>query len=585
MASTTSLFTGLTGLNAHARSLDVIGHNIANVNTTAFKSSRAVFANMFSRTLGIGSPPSAESGGTNPFQIGLGVDVAAIQRNFSGGAINPTGDGRDLAIEGRGLFIVRRDTDLLYTRAGGFRQDSDQRLVSVDGDALQGFGVDENFRIVPGPLTDLTIPLGSLTIAEATTQVRFAGNLNAAGDLPTRGARVTLGGTATSGLSLIGGATVPPSPGNVLEATSLLTEIEDPLLPGSGARLFTAGQVLELRGAEKGTGDVPAARLAIAATSTVRDLMDFLTEALGIHTGAGPNPDGGTPGASLNPATGVLTITGNTGVVNDLDIDSGDLRLLSGAGAFLREPLFATRGAAADGESVRTTFVAYDSLGTPVLVDLAMVLEGKGSSGTMWRYYVDSADDSDLSLAVATGTLQFDTRGVLQTTAPVAVLIDRVGIGPGTPLAIDLHFGGGPDTVTALADDESSIAATFQDGAPIGTLTGYSVGTDGVITGAFSNGQARTLGQVVLSTFTNPEGLVDEGANLFRVGPNSGSPRVVTPGGGGSGRLVAGALEMSNVDLSQEFINMILASTGYTASSRVIRTTDELLQQLLVLGR
>lgn len=585
MASTTALFTGLSGLNAHARSLDVIGNNIANVNTTAFKSSRAVFTNMFSRTFSIGAPPTATSGGTNPEQIGLGVNVAGVQRNFGEGSINPTGDGRDLAIEGRGFFIMERGADTLYTRAGGFRQNSQQQLVNIDGDLLQGYGVDSNFNLATGALTDLTIPLGALTIAEATTSVRFAGNLNAAGTLPSQGASIQLGGTSTAGLGLIAGATVVPAAGNVLETTSLLTEIEDPLQPGTGVSLFAPGQSIELRGAEKGTKTIPVATLPITATTTVQDLMTFLNDALGLQTGLGANPNGSTAGVSLNPTTGYLTVTGNTGTINDLNIASTHVRVVNGAGAFVREAFVSQKSASADGESVRTSFVGYDSLGTPLVVDVGMVLESKGSTGTAWRYYVESADDSDLALHVATGTLSFDTLGTLQTTAPVNITIDRVGIGPATPLTIALSFGGGPDAVTALADDSSSLASTFQDGAPIGTLSGYAIGSDGIITGSFTNGQTRTLGQVALAMFTNEEGLVDEGSNLYRVGANSGTAQVVNPGTLGSGRLVSGALELSNVDLSQEFINMILTSTGYTASSRVIRTTDELMQQLLVLGR
>ncbi len=584
MASTTALFTGLSGLTAHARNLDVIGNNIANVNTTAYKSSRLVFSNMFSRTVSAGSPPEATSGGTNPHQIGLGVAIAGTQRDFGTGAINATGDARDLAIEGKGLFVVDRSGQQFYTRAGSFRQNASQELVTIDGDRLQGYGVDADYNLVPGALGDITIPIGSLTLAEATGEVRFRGNLKADGDLPTVGSRVDIGGTSTAGLNLIAGATVPPAAGNILEGGSLLTEIEDPLLPGSGTRLLTAGQVLEINGAEKGTRNITVARFTVGAASTVQDFMTFLTDALGIETAAGANPDGSIPGLSLNAATGVLSITGNPGSVNDLDIKTEDLRLLDAAGAIVRQPFTTTKQVTADGESVRTTFIAYDSLGAPVTIDLAMVLDSKGPTGTSWRYYVESADDSDLATRIATGTLAFDTAGRLTTTGGETITIDRVGTGAATPLTMLLTFSNGAGSVTALSE-ESTIAAIYQDGSPFGTLSGYNVDPEGLITGTFSNGLTRTLGQVALATFTNQEGLFDEGGNLFRVGPASGPPQITAPGSLGAGRIVGGALELSNVDLSQEFIKMILTSTGYTASSRVIRTTDELIQQLLVLGR
>ena len=106
-----------------------------------------------------------------------------------------------------------------------------------------------------------------------------------------------------------------------------------------------------------------------------------------------------------------------------------------------------------------------------------------------------------------------------------------------------------------------------------------------MIVGAFTNGLTRPLGQVALATFSNNDGLVEVGSNMFTTGPNSGTPQVTSPQTLGAGRIIGGALELSNVDLSQEFINLILASTGYSAASRVITTTDQLMQQLLVLGR
>src|SRR5262249_32902557 len=266
------------------------------------------------------------------------------------------------------------------------------------------------------------------------------------------------------------------------------------------------------------------------------------------------------------------TVTGNTGQVNDLTIDSSDLRLLDSTGAFVRSPFTADKVASATGESVRTTFVTYDSLGSPVTADLTMVLESKRNSGTTCRYYVDSNDDSDLSPNVATGLLNFDTDGQLSTTAGVPIQIDRAGTGAATPLAMTLHLSQGTDNVTALASQQSQIAATSQDGSPLGTLSAFGVGPDGAIVGAFTNGLTRNLGRAALATFANQEGLVDDGNNLFRTGPNSGDPVITPPGNFGTGQIVGGALELSNVDLGQEFIKMILTSTGYTASSRVIRT-------------
>lgn len=584
MASNTALYTGLTGLNAHSRSLDVIGNNIANVNTTAFKSSRALFSNVFSRTLSAGAPPLNEYGGTNPYQIGLGVNVSGTQRDFGIGSINDTGRPADLAIDGEGFFLVQRGADDLYTRAGAFQIDRSNRLVTIEGDRLRGFGVDPQFNLVPGTITDLTIPIGQLTLAEATTTFAFTGNLNAGGDLPSRGSLIRLGGTEAAGLGLIGGATVPPGAGNLLETASLLAEIEDPSLPGSGTPLFSAGQWIEVNGAQKGTRTLPASRFEVGAASTVQQFMDFLRDALGLNTTTGPNPDLASPGVALNPVTGRISVTGNTGSVNDLTLDADDIDLLAADGTHIRAPFASEKLAAADGESVRTQLVAFDSLGAPFVVDVAAVLSAKTAEGTTWRYYVESGDDSDLSSVVATGELRFDTSGRLLTTADVPITVDLAGSGALTPQTIAMSFGDATGGVSALADGPSEVFGAG-DGSPFGTLIGFNVDRDGFVIGSFDNGEQRLLGQVALAAFINPQGLVDEGDNLFRVGANSGPATVTTPGLDGSGRLVGGALEFSNVDLGREFINMILASTGYTASSRVISTTDEMLQNLVALFR
>jgi flagellar hook protein FlgE len=577
MASTTALFTGLSGLNANARALDVIGNNIANANTTAFKSSRMLFSSALSRTFSIGSVPDANDGGSNPGQIGLGVEIAGTQRDMTSGALSATGDARDLAIEGNGFFVVRRGDATMYTRAGAFRQNSLNDLVTIDGDRLQGYGVDADFNIVTGALQDVNIPIGQLTLARATRNVNLTGNLNAGGDLPTQGSLINFGA-----LSLVSGPIGGPG-GNALDTSSLLTNINDASNPGNA--LFSAGQTIQLNGAEKGNRTLPIADLAVTATTTVQDLMTFLSQALGVNTGAGNNPDGGTPGVTLNPSTGVISITGNAGSVNDIDLELADMRLLDAGGTYVASPFSPTKAESADGESVRTTMLVYDSLGTPLTVDLSMVLDSRGTGGTTWRYFVESGDDSDVALDLGTGTINFDVFGQLQTLTPVTVQMDRASAGSADPLSFDLNFASGAGGVTALADDTSQLAAAAQDGVPIGTLSSFAVGANGIITGAFTNGMTRTIGQVVLATFANPEGLVSESSNLYTVGPNSGTAAITEPGTLGAGRIVGGSLELSNVDLSQEFINMILTSTGYSASSRVITTTDQLFQQLLVLGR
>ncbi|HYE62871.1 MAG TPA: flagellar hook-basal body complex protein [Phycisphaerales bacterium] len=587
MASTTALFTGLSGMTANSRNIDVIGNNIANVNTTSYKSSRMLFSTMFSRNMTAGSAPSEARGGSNPFQIGYGVQAGGTQRNMTGGAISATGDARDLAIDGAGFFVMNRGPSQVFTRAGAFRANQNNDLVDLAGNRLQGFGVDANFNIIPGQLIDLNVPLGSMTLAEATRNVKFSGNLNSDGLLPTQGARINLTGTGSNALRAITTANPAPTAPDIIDRTTRLVDIEDPTLLGSDTPLFTAGQRFEIKGAEKGGKQLPTASFAVTATTTIDDLNTFLAEALGIDLNAGANPDGSMPGVDINGVTGEISIIGNTGTANDLVIDVADLRITNGAGTFLRSPFASAKAVAADGESVRTTFVAFDSLGSPVEVDLTLTLESRGVNGTTWRYSVESVDDSDIALQVGSGTVSFDSNGQPLNPLPLGIAIDRDGSGADSPLSISLSFTGndGSNGVTSLSDSRSTLAATARDGAPIGTLSAYAVGADGIITGAFTNGLTRTLGQVAIATFANPEGMVDAGNSMFTVGANSGNPVITAAGEFSAGSVIGGALELSNVDLGEEFIKLILSSTGYSASSRVIRTADDLMQQLMTLGR
>lgn len=577
MASTTALFTGLSGLNAHARKLDVIGNNIANVNTTAFKSSKMMFESLFSRNFSFGSSPSEVMGGTNPRQIGNGVAIGGIQRNFNNGAFSATGDLRDLSIDGNGFFVVEREGQQFYTRAGSFRQDPEDNLITIGGERLMGYMADDSFNIQEGQLVPINIPIGKRTIAEATQNAVVAGNLNSEGDIATQGSLINLLANATDGLLAVGGG--------FIGAGTLLTAVEDPANPGSGTAAFATGETLRLDGATKGGARVPEAELEITGATTVQDLMDFLTAALGIQQTGAANPDGSTPGVTVDATTGIISIVGNTGTQNDLVLRPGDLVVLDTAGASRAHAFNTDKVESADGESVRTTMVIYDSLGGSVSFDVTMVLEETPNTGPVWRYYLESEDDTDLEIALGTGTLQFDNQGQLDPdNSEISVTIDRNDTGASQPLSFTLSFLDSAGQLTSTATT-SAMQGVYWDGLPPGTLSTFGVGDDGTIFGRFSNGAVRTLGRVVIANFTNPGGLVDSGGNLFEAGPNAGPAVIANPGTLGSGLIVAGALEMSNVDLGEEFTQMILTSTGYSASSRVIRTADELIQQLLVLGR
>jgi len=189
MGLTSALFTTLTGLTGNQARLDVIGNNIANVNTVGFKSSRLDFETLFNQTVSNGSPPSDTSGGTNPYQIGMGTKAGGVTKNYNDGSREVTGVNTELAIEGNGFFVLKSQ-DQVYSRDGTFKLNSQNMLVNANGYRVQGYGIDADFNVVQGPLKDITVPLGVLTVAKATQNVTVDGNLNATGAVATTPAKL-----------------------------------------------------------------------------------------------------------------------------------------------------------------------------------------------------------------------------------------------------------------------------------------------------------------------------------------------------------------------------------------------------------
>ncbi|MDW8261614.1 MAG: flagellar hook-basal body complex protein [Phycisphaerales bacterium] len=577
MALTSTLFTGLSGLDVNQTRLNVVGNNIANVNTVGFKSSRALFRPQFYVTDSAGSPPGSDFGGANPSQRGLGATVATIQKNFSAGTLETTGRNTDLAIDGDGFFVVQ-GKEQKFTRDGSFVLNQNNELVTAGGDFVQGFGVDADGNIVPGQLQNIRIPLGSLTKAEATTLVELQGNLNAGGELATTG-NVLLSNPLTD----IGSGS-PAAP----TGDSLLIDLRESDGSGvpSGTALFTDGQTISLS-AKRGGRSLPALTLNVTSSTTVNDLNAFLNQALGIDTTLASGSS--NPGATLlSSASGTdpsttrrLRIESHLGRQNAYSLD----------GTTLGASLGYTETTQATGESAYTSFPVYDSLGNKLTVSVVTVLEGADASGTTWRQYVYSGDDTDSAtfdpasdgIRIATGTIQFDTNGKVRTTAPLAVSIDRLNTGAGDPLSFGLNYA----SLNAIADSSANSSSIFGEpnGKPIGTLTSFTIGTTGDIIGSYDNGTRELLGQIAVATFDNNEGLEDRGGNLYVTGGNSGTPKITAPLQLSAGGIRSGTLELSNVDLSEEFVNLIISSTGFTAASRVISTSDRLLTELLNTSR
>ena len=560
MGLTSAMLVGFTGIKSNQTAIDTIGDNVANVNTTAFKNQRALFETVYYRTLNSGSAPSGDAfGGINPQQVGYGSALASLQRSFEPGVIQTTGVKTDVAIDGDGFLVLQNSAgEQVYTRDGSLDVDEANTLVSADGSFVQGYSADSTGAIDTGALGNIEIPVGVESEAVATTEAVMQGNLDAGASVATTGAVSTSAPLRTAG--------------GLASAATPLTSLVD----SSGANLFATGDSVLIQNVQRGGVDLPETRFVVGTDgTTLGDFANYLQGYLGIDT-ATPTPSGQTPGVTVN-ADGSLVVTSNAGEPNAISIEASNIR--NETSGILT---FSFTSTPATGEGVSTGFIVYDSLGNPVELRLRTAMESRSDSGTVWRYYVDSVAGGT-SQPVGGGTFTFDQNGQLVGSTGTTVTVPRTGTGSANPLTVTLDVAG----VTGLnfGDDASTLVMSTQDGRPGGTLIDFAIDEQGIIEGTFSNGQTRNFGQLALATFANNEGLVARGDNTFVVGPNSGDVMITTPGVQGAGQIQSAALELSNVDLSREFVNLIQASTGFSAASRVVRTADDMLQELMLLAR
>jgi flagellar hook protein FlgE len=638
MSST--LFAALSGLQAHQSWMDVIGNNLANANTPGFKSSSALFADEFSRTLQFAQGPSSGRGGTNPVQIGLGVQLAHTARNLAQGALTTTGRTFDVAIRGNGFFAVSNGLQNLYTRVGTFGLDGQSNLV----DQRTGY-------LVRGPGgSTISIDTQSLLSPNATTEAQLSGNLPkvVTGPLPevlsastafAEGSPAQLtsnnagpftiptGETWTMRLSVSGGApqtvSVTSTTGTVTAAT-IAGAID--ALSGVAASVNGSGQIAVT--SDRAGEDVT---LLFTSGTTGRDLAALTGLSTALVSGSQTAATGGTDLNDL-PGNVVDYVAGDQVHVTGVDFDGSAINAVF------------TYGAANDGTSIAdlANFIDAQFSGATVSIDSAgkLVVESDtaGEAGLQLSLLDDasntgSVDWTDYAMGVTTeGTPSdvvstsmevFDSSGVAHTlslelarqedgswtatpslsasdgtvlSAPITGLRfdDQgapVGLGSLDP-DVRVQFAGisAPQTITlGFGQDgvftgltqfgaEGEVFVREQDGYGVGQLSSMSVDADGSVLGLYSNGQTQTLGQIGIATFANAEGLEQVGDNLFQQTVNSGSPNIGVAEVGAAGRVIGGALENSNVDTAEQFVALIQAQRGFQANARVISAENEVLR-------
>ncbi len=353
-------------------------------------------------------------------------------------------------------------------------------------------------------------------------------------------------------------------------------------------QLFHVG-TLQFTG-EKGGRTLDTKEFTITSQTTVQELIDFMTQSLGIQSVGSSKVDGSTgtvtPGGTID-ADGHIILTGNNGVDNAIEIDLAGVTMTYVEGGTTHTKTIDmgwSQKQKAVGTGAVTDTIVYDSLGNALPVRITMVLESRSSSETTYRWFADCADNSSGStakIAVGTGTVSFDTSGNFLRADQDTVAIYRDGYPTVNPLTFDLDFS----EISGLSSKTNTLAVTRQDGSAAGTLSSFIVGEDGVVTGVFSNGISRTLGQIRLARFINPNGLEQRGQNLYASGVNSGLPIEGNPGTQGIGSIVAGAIELSNTDIGGNLIDLILASTMYRGNARVITTIQDMFDELMALRR
>ena len=544
-----AMFSGVSGLQVHQTKLDVIGNNIANVNTVGFKAGRVSFEDQLSQTLRASTAPTDTVGGQNPAQVGLGVALGAVDTLQTQGNLQTTGKLTDLAIQGNGFFLVGSGSDVSYTRDGSFDLDSDGVLVNpANGLKLLGYVADVNGNIDTTTQISndsvLKIPVGTLTSVKQTTQSTFQGNLDASAAL--RSTQTTITGNVTA------------------DPTIISTTTYDELGNAHNLALTLSGKTTS------------AGNDTWNATANI----DGATFAGGPYNVVFDTATGAFVSSSL-PAT--LPVTGTNGAANftlALNVTG-----LTGNSAAPASAVAKSDGQTGGSPVWNTSLKVYDSLGVSHVLNFKFTrdLVGTGSpspTAGQWSWTATEAGKPVATSASAgNNPLYFDSDGNL-----LDKFKQNLTLTPPTPGASPINMSVDFSTLTQLAGD-SSVAATVQDGFPVGTLQSFTISAEGLITGIFSNGQSRKLGEVAVASFSNPAGLEKIGGNQFKESSNSGLAQVGAPNAQGRGKINTGYVEMSNVDLSTEFTNLIVTQRGFQANTKIITTIDDLLQEVINLKR
>ncbi len=709
-----SLYASISGLRNHQTRMDTIGNNIANVNTVGYKSSRVTFEESLSQLLQGASRGVDGGGGTNPMQVGLGMNIGSIDTRLSQGNLESTGLITDLSIEGKAYFAVSDGNGTYFTRNGAFQFDATgQMVLPTNGMVLQGKLADTSGNFGSGSLIgNIRVPFNDQAPAKASTEVEFARNLdsdsNAKGSVlytqkflhHAENADTLLGLSDHAGNSLgmqngdiltfsaTNGAASVTTTYNVTDTTTVanLTAAMTAFLrsAGVGAGLGTTVEAVGVPDVTRGAFTIygntaainnlqvtssrpisgPQVTKAFAVPTTIAagttrlsvvtdtmrepanngdalsELFDNSGNNLGLEPGDQISFSGSIGG---NPASNVAAITYVAGaggtkmsdilakikdnfklpdrdgsIQNNLSVSlnagGSDDNIPDGAIVIRGQPetAFAIRDVAIRATDANNTkpspnffntntnaTTLRDATDTLVAESSITVYDniGKEHTATMsfiptntpgqWLWEMKLSGQETI-IKGQKGKLAFGQDGSVSSfTFDDGSSFLEFDPKNGAP-DVTLHLGvGGPRDFTGLTQFRSATTATAvsQDGYTMGRLRQISIGEDGIVSGAFTNGTNKHLAQILIADFTNPGGLQKVKDSVYTTSSNSGDPIFGAAGQQSSSVIKPGALELSNVELAQEFTDMITTQRGYQANARVITVSDSLLEELISLKR
>jgi flagellar hook protein FlgE len=551
-----SLFSAVSGLSNHQTLMDVIGDNIANVNTIGFKGSRVSFATGFSQLLQPADGPSETRGGRNGIEVGRGMRISSIDRVFEQGNFENTGNRTDLAIQGDGFFVVGDGEDRFFTRSGNFQIDADGALLAAGGHYhVLGRLADKNGQMISSSSVEpITLPFGEKDPARATTEIKYYCNLNA--DASTaRAYTASIAFTAES---------------NPATAETAINDLDQTTAP------LDDGDVIRISG-QRRDGTAVSVTFTYGAANDGTTLGDLMAR---INSADGFNSTSDTGAAISLDASGKLMLRDNLRGSSSTTISMTFADGGSQASAMVL-PTFVNTEAGASGTHSASIY-CYDSRGDQHKVEITFTQDVTQTNVWTWEAIVDDgAINETNNLSGNRGTVRFNTDGSLLQFEGGPLTFS-----PSEAQGVVINLNGGTvgtfDGITQFASPSTTIALN-QDGHGMGVLQDFSVDSTGKITGSYSNGVSRTLGQIALARFANPSGLELSGENIYSSTVNSGDAMIGLSGN--VNQVYSGYLELSTVDLAQEFTDMIIAQRGFQASSRVITVADSLLNEVTQLKR